>query len=334
MDTLRSLLGCDLANAAPPNAVVGYTVGIMVGTSDKQRTSDARYAPNKGTLESAAPDRAESTGRTASEDETQPRRALVVMAHPDDIEFTCGGTAAGLAAEGWAVTFCLVTSGDKGTKDESLASHDLAALREAEQEAAARELGVNHCLFLRVPDGFVQDGPELRGLLVRTIREIQPDLVITWDGYRGFNHRDHRTVGIVTLDAVFPLARNPHYFPEHAAMGLRPHRVNTVLLAGTREPDYFVDVSAQIEKKVDALRRHASQVQPASRKDWLKRLRGGREAAAQQGQVPWAESFRRLHFGGTSAPNRKAVLKRLAKEAADKAEAEGSTDEANTGTGG
>ncbi len=307
-----------LATASPASAVVGYTVGIMVDTTDKQVTNDARYAPKAGTLESGARDRAELA---PEEDDAQPKRALVVMAHPDDIEFTCGGTAAGLAEEGWAVTFCLVTSGDKGTKDESLASHDLAALREAEQEAAARELGVNHCLFLRVPDGFVEDGPELRGLLVRTIREVQPDLVITWDGYRGFNHRDHRTVGVATLDAVFPLARNPHYFPEHAAMGLRPHRANTVLLAGTREPDYFVDVSAQIEKKVDALRRHASQVQPASREEWLKRLRSGRETAAQQGQVPWAESFRRLHFGGTSAPNRKAVLKRLAKEAAEAAAA-------------
>lgn len=251
-------------------------------------------------------------------DTTDPKRVLVVMAHPDDIEFTCGGTAATLAEDGWEVVFCLVTSGDKGTKDESLASHDLAALREAEQEAAARELGVDRCIFLRVPDGFVQDGPELRELLVRTIREVRPQILITWDGYRGFNHRDHRTVGLVALDAVFPLSRNPHYFPEHKAAGLEPHKVNTVLLAGTNEPNYFVDVGAQLGKKVDALRRHASQVTPGTREEWLKRLRQ-RQQAADRGAVPWAEAFRRLHFGGTSAPNRRAVLKKLAKEAAEKA---------------
>ena len=262
-----------------------------------------------------------------AEPAADPKRVLVVMAHPDDIEFTCGGTAAGLAEDGWEVVFCLVTSGDKGTKDETLASHDLAALREAEQEAAARELGVYRCIFLRVPDGFVQDGPELRELLVRTIREVRPQILITWDGYRGFNHRDHRTVGLVALDAVFPLARNPHYFPEHKAAGLEPHKVNTVLLAGTNDPNYFVDVGNQLEKKVDALRRHASQVTPGTREEWLKRLRK-RQQSADRGAVPWAEAFRRLHFGGTSAPNRQAVLKKLAKEEAEKAKQEESGEPA------
>lgn len=288
----------------------------MVGQHSRAAHDSGTDAPRiQPQAQTAA--RAESPGEARTEAAAEPRRALVVMAHPDDIEFTCGGTSAKLAAAGWEVTFCLVTSGDKGTKDETLASHDLATLREAEQEAAARELGVQRCIFLRVPDGFVEDGPELRGLLVRTIREVRPELLITWDGYRGFNHRDHRTVGLVALDAAFPLARNPHTYPEQIAMGLAPHRVNTVLLAGTREPDYFVDVSEQIGSKVDALRRHASQVQPASRDEWLERLRKGRAEAARRGGVPWAEAFRRLHFGGTAAPNRQAVLRRLAKERAE-----------------
>ena len=290
-----------------PSASVRYTDRAMAGTTS---------TPNAAT----APPSDASDG--------EPRRALAIMAHPDDIEFTCGGTAAVLAEDGWEVVFCLVTSGDKGTKDESLASHDLATLREAEQEAAARELGVNRCIFLRVPDGFVEDGPELRGLIVRTLREVRPQILMTWDGYRGFNHRDHRTVGLVALDAAFPLARNPHYFPEHAAEGLAPHRVNTILLAGSREPDYFVDVSAQLDKKINALRRHASQVQAASPEEWRKRLHRGRDQAAQAGRVPWAESFRRLHFGGLSAPNRRDILKKLAKEAAEaKSEAETQTDD-------
>ena len=247
------------------------------------------------------------------------RTALVVMAHPDDIEFTCGGTAAKLADDGWNVVFCLVTSGDKGTKDEAIAASELAALREAEQEGAARELGAARCIFLRVPDGFVEDGPELRGALVRVIREVRPELLITWDGYRGFNHRDHRTVGIAVLDAVFPLARNPHTYAEQSAEGLGWQRVNTVLLAGSAEPDFQVDVSEQMERRIDALMRHGSQVAAAKREDLVKRMRERAEAAAAEGRVPWAENFRRLHFGGEGAPRRSAALKAEQKAAEDAA---------------
>ena len=247
------------------------------------------------------------------------RTVLVVMAHPDDIEFTCGGTAAKLADDGWNVVFCLVTSGDKGTKDEAIAASELAALREAEQEGAARELGAARCIFLRVPDGFVEDGPELRGALVRVIREVRPELLITWDGYRGFNHRDHRTVGIAALDAVFPLARNPHTYAEQSAEGLGWQRVNTVLLAGSAEPDFQVDVSEQMERRIDALMRHGSQVAAAKREDLVKRMRERAEAAAAEGRVPWAESFRRLHFGGEGAPRRPAALKAEQQAAEDAA---------------
>lgn len=255
--------------------------------------------------------------------DASPRRALVVMAHPDDIEFTCGGTAANLADDGWDVTFCLVTSGDKGTKDETIPAWDLAALREAEQEAAAQTLGARRCIFLRWPDGFVEDCAELREALVRVIREVRPELLITWDGYRGFNHRDHRTVGIVALDAVFPLARSLHYFPHHGDRDLRYHRVNTVLLAGTREPDYFVDVGRQLDRKIDALRCHASQVQAATREELVKRFQGRMQQAAQEGRIPWAEGFRRLHFGGASAPSRAAALAEAKK--AEEAKPDGTT---------
>ena len=245
-----------------------------------------------------------------------PRRALAVMAHPDDIEFTCGGAVANLADDGWAVTFCLVTSGDKGSKDAGLTAWDLGRLREAEQEAAAACLGVGRCIFLRWPDGFVEDSAELREALVRVIRQVQPDLLITWDGYRGFNHRDHRTVGLVALDAAFPLARTPHYFPAHADDGLAPHRVNTVLLAGTRDPDYFVDVGRQFDRKIDALLCHASQMQ-ATRDELSQRLRRRQDEAAAQGRIPWAEGFRRLTFGGAGTPQRQALLARRARREAE-----------------
>ena len=250
------------------------------------------------------------------------RRALVVMAHPDDIEFTCGGTVAQLSDEGWEVTFCLVTSGDKGTKDPMLGPADLGALREAEQEAAAAELGIHRCIFLRVPDGHVEDGSEFRGLIVRVLREVRPELMITWDGYRGFNHRDHRTVGIAALDAVFPLSRNANSYAEQVATGVEPVRVNTVLLAGSNEPNYFVDIADQQDRRIDALLRHASQVQAPNREEMAKRMQARAEQAARAGRIPWSEGFRRLTFGGVGAPRRAEALKAEAKarEAAEQAE--------------
>ncbi len=252
----------------------------------------------------------------------EPRRALVVMAHPDDIEFTCGGTVAQLSDDGWHVTFCLVTSGDKGTKDPMLGPADLGALREAEQEAAASELGIQRCIFLRVPDGHVEDGSEFRGQLVRVLREVRPELMVTWDGYRGFNHRDHRTVGIAALDAVFPLSRNANSYAEQVATGVEPVRVNTVLLAGSNEPNYFVDVSDQLDRRIDALLRHASQVQAPNREEMVKRMRNRSQQAARAGRIPWSEGFRRLTFGGVGAPRRSDALKAEAKAIAEAEQSE------------
>lgn len=250
---------------------------------------------------------------TDAEAAAQARRALVVMAHPDDIEFTCGGTVAQLSDDGWHVTFCLVTSGDKGTKDPKLGPADLGALREAEQEAAARELGIRRCIFLRVPDGHVEDGSEFRGQMVRVLRDVRPELLITWDGYRGFNHRDHRTVGIAALDAAFPLARNANSYAEQVATGVEPVRVNTVLLAGSNEPNHFVDVSEQQGRRIDALLRHASQVQAPNRDEMEKRMQRRSETAARAGRVPWAEGFRRLNFGDAQPPRRPDALRAEAK---------------------
>ena len=271
----------------------------------------------------ASPDPASTSSagvRCAPSVAPAPRRALVVMAHPDDIEGTCGGTVAKLCRDGWSVSYCLVTSGDKGSNDETLRPWQLAAIREAEQEAAARLLGVQRCFFLRWPDGFVEDTAELRGAVVRCLRTVRPHLLITWDGYRGFNHRDHRTVGIVALDAAFPLSRKPHYFPAHAQEGLASHRVNEVLLAGSREPDYFVDVGAQLDRKIDALRCHVSQMGDGAREEFAKRWRDRAERAAAAGGLPWAEGFRRLLFGDRSAPRRADVLaaQRAAREQAGK----------------
>ena len=176
--------------------------------------------------------------------------------------------------------------------------------------------------------GLWRTGPELRAALVRVVRETRPELLITWDGYRGFNHRDHRTVGIAALDAVFPLARNPNTYAEQVSAGLQPHRVNTVLLAGAREPDYWVDVSDQLERRVDALFHHATQVQALNRAEMAKRMADRSRRAAAEGRVPWAESFRRLTFGDVSPPRRSAALAAQAEER-EQAEAAAQTEQSD-----
>jgi len=227
-----------------------------------------------------------------------PRHALVIVAHPDDAEFLCGGTVARWCAEGWTVDYVLTTSGDMGSKEEGMTRKKLLSIREKEQRAAARALGVRRCIFLRYPDGYVEDTVELRGKLVREIRRLKPDLVVTWDPFRrGFNHRDHRLTGQAALDAVYPLARNPLGYPEHLEEGLKIHRVNEVLLAGSDQPDYHVDVTKFIDKKMEALSKHESQIGGAPPDELRKRLRARMAQAGKKPGYKLAESFRRLTWG-------------------------------------
>lgn len=233
----------------------------------------------------------------ASKDEG-PRNALVIVAHPDDAEFLCGGTVARWCAEGWTVDYVLTTSGDMGSKDEGMTREKLLGIREKEQRAAAKALGVRECVFLRYPDGYVEDTAELRGRLVREIRRLKPDLVVTWDPYRrGFNHRDHRLTGQAALDAVYPLARNPLGYPEHLKDGLEIHRCNEVLLAGTDQPDYYVDVSDFLNTKINALRKHKSQIGQAPARELRKRVQARMAEVGKEPGYKLAEAFRRISWG-------------------------------------
>lgn len=220
-----------------------------------------------------------------------PGRALVIVAHPDDAEFLCAGTVAKWCAEGWDIRYVLVTGGDKGTHDPAMHPEKLAAIREEEQRAACRLLGVKECILLGYPDGFTSESSELRGQIVRLLRLHRPDVVITWDGFRGgFNHRDHRNVGIATMDAIYPIVRDRLFYQHHEDEGLESHQVNEVLLAGAAEPDYVVDVTAFWEKKVDAILCHTSQIGGRTKDDFLKE-RAEREA--KEPGKPVEERFRR-----------------------------------------
>jgi LmbE family N-acetylglucosaminyl deacetylase len=220
-----------------------------------------------------------------------PGRAMVIMAHPDDAEFVCGGTVAKWCAEGWEVYYVVVTGGDKGTHDPSMHPEKLAAIREEEQRAACRVLGVKECILLGYPDGFTVDDHELRGQIVRLLRLYRPDVVITWDAFkRGFNHRDHRNIGTVTADAIYPLVRDRLFYPRDEEDGLESHQVNEVLLGGSDEPDYVVDITEHWSTKIDAIVCHSSQVGGRDRAFFEEQRR---EQVEREGEKPIEEKFRR-----------------------------------------
>lgn len=223
------------------------------------------------------------------------RRVLVIMAHPDDCEFGAGGTVAKLVKEGKEVALVVVTNGDKGSSDRSMTSARLALIRAEEQRNASRTLGVEHVTFLGYPDGEVEDTRALRRDVAREIRRHRPDLVICQNPQRTYNlgasHRDHRIVGGVTLDCVYPLARDHLAFPE-LMPEFEPHRVREVYVMQWREPHVVVDISDVMDLKIKALACHASQFQ-----DFAAVERRVRERGAELGKAAgyaYAECFDRI----------------------------------------
>ncbi|HSS59858.1 MAG TPA: PIG-L deacetylase family protein [Candidatus Limnocylindrales bacterium] len=190
------------------------------------------------------------------------KRALCIVAHPDDIEFYCAGSVLLMTAHGATVDFVLATSGDKGTRDTSKSRAKVARTREREQELAAAVLGVTDVRFLRHPDAELVESLQLREELVREIRATRPDVLLTFDPNVPYRfHPDHRAVGRVALDAAWPCARDPLTFPNAGA----PHETAEAWCFGGVQPNLEVDVSDVISKKIEARQAHASQTpNPAS----------------------------------------------------------------------
>ncbi len=204
---------------------------------------------------------------SAEHAEQCPRRVLGVFAHPDDPEFFAGATFAKWAIDGAEVYYVIATSGDKGSAVPDMTQERLAELREDEQRAAAAALGVKDVVFLRYKDGELFPTLELRRDVTRMIRLKKPDIVVTldptlWYGRRGgINHPDHRAIGAATLEAVFPTARDRLNFIEHERdEGLSTHKVGAVYIAGAAEPNLTVDVSDAVERQIEALRAHKTQI--------------------------------------------------------------------------
>jgi LmbE family N-acetylglucosaminyl deacetylase len=220
---------------------------------------------------------------------------MAIVAHPDDIEFGCAGTMARWVQEGAEVCFVLVTSGDVGIAKPDITRAEAAAVREAEQVAAAAVLGVHDVVFLREPDGCVVNTLELRKRLVRELRRFKPEVVICGDPTVFFvdntyiNHPDHRAVAAAALDAVFPAAGQPHVFEELAAEGLTAHKVRKVYVEGWGSGDTWINISGVIDRKIEALRKHVSQM---GEWDPEPMMRQWSHDAGKGKEMDYAESYR------------------------------------------
>ncbi len=227
-------------------------------------------------------------------------RVMVISAHPDDVDFGCGGTLAKWAQEGAEIAYTICTSGEKGTDDPAMTNLALARTREKEQRAAAAVIGAKEVIFLRKPDGELQYSLEFRGELVRVIRQYRPDILFSHDpANRAFDnqyifHADHRVVGELVFDATYPAALNRNYYPGHLAEGLTPHAVSELYFFATVQPDTWVDIEPTLELKIKALRCHASQIKNPQVMEEMVRTWFG--SWGQEKGLAFAERFRRLQI--------------------------------------
>jgi LmbE family N-acetylglucosaminyl deacetylase len=216
-----------------------------------------------------------------------------IAAHPDDIESWCAGTLARAIDGGATVRLLLVTSGDKGSRDPDADPAAVATQREAESLAAAAHLGIADVAFLRYPDGEIEDTRALRREVVAWLRRWRPAVLFTHDPEHPYppylSHRDHRIVGRVALDAVYPFARDPLSFPELAAARLAPHAVREVWLFASAAATAYVDIGAGFARKIAARLAHASQTPDPAALPASWRGRDSRVGAAVG--VPLAEAF-------------------------------------------
>jgi len=228
---------------------------------------------------------------------TQQADVLVLSAHPDDAEFGAAGTVARWTDEGKKIVYVICTNGDKGTSDRTLAPDQLLKIRKKEQQAAAEVLGVQEVVFLDFPDQGLEDTPALRKQIVRLIRTYQPGALVTSDPYRRYLwHRDHRIIGQVAMDAVFPYARDHLAYPDMLAQGLEPHKVAEILFWGAEDINYRSDITDTFDRKIDALRCHASQMREFKTTDPVDWLRDRCREMAQGEAFELAEGFHRVEL--------------------------------------
>jgi LmbE family N-acetylglucosaminyl deacetylase len=231
----------------------------------------------------------------------KPQKILVILAHPDDPEFFCGATLARWAREGHEIHYFLLTYGDKGFDDPTATAAHICEVRHAEQDAAAAIIGVKSVRFLGREDGYLVPTLELRKEVVRAIRQTKPDILVTCDPTHLFagdyyiNHPDHRYAGQVVLDAVFPAADNPFFFPELIKdEALQPHKPREVWISLTGSPTVTLDVTDTWEIKIRALKEHKSQI--GDPKEFEERMRSRKSEKSTEENEYYEEKFRVIKF--------------------------------------
>ena len=226
---------------------------------------------------------------------TKLAQVMVVTPHPDDAEYGVAGTVVRWVGEGKEVIYVVCTNGDKGTSDASVKPEELVKTREEEQIAAANLLGVREVIFLRHTDQELEDTREFRKEIVRLIRAYRPETIVTSDPYRRYIwHRDHRITGQVTLDAIFPYARDHLSYPDLMKEGLYPHKVKEILLWGTEDVNHCSDITETFHVKLTALQCHKSQVGHIPPQELEERMRERHRLMAQGEGFQLAEAFHRV----------------------------------------
>ena len=233
-------------------------------------------------------------------DWSEVERALVIMAHPDDPDFSCAGSSIQMARQGIEVTYMILTNGDKGNHNPLITRQQLILMRKEEQRKAAAVSGVKDVLFMDEEDGFLCPTPEIRKRVCREIRRIRPQLIIcnSPDRYvsgRGYiNHPDHRNAGLITLEAIFPAADNPMFYPDLTNEGYPPHNISQLYISHAEEADVEVDITADLELKIKSILCHESQFDDLEETRKRMRDRGGEEQ--EDGSKRHFERFQQLDF--------------------------------------
>jgi LmbE family N-acetylglucosaminyl deacetylase len=228
-------------------------------------------------------------------------RALVIMAHPDDPDFTCSGTVMQMARQGIEVTYMILTNGDKGNHNPEITRNQLIAMRKIEQKNSAEMSGVKNVMFMGEEDGFLKSTPELRKRVTREIRRIRPQLIfcpnpdryVVGDGY--INHPDHRNAGLVALEAIFPAADNPMFYPDMMDEGYLPHKISQLYIVGHDVPNVEVDITDVADEKIEVILCHVSQI--AEPETAIERWKEGWGERQADGELRHYERFRCLRFG-------------------------------------
>src|SRR5438034_4460466 len=228
-------------------------------------------------------------------------RVLGVFAHPDDPEFGAGGSMAKLAKDGANVTYVIVTDGSQGGEDPNQKDSELVSIRQREQRAAAKVLGIKRVEFLGYKDGHLAPDLKLRRDIVRMIRKHKPELVITHipgrllDAPMGGSHPDHIAVGEATFAAVYPDSRNPRAFRSLLKEGFPAHVVKELWVPYWTSGDFFVDISSTLDSKMESLKKHKSQVaKPGREWDFEKFMRKRHREVGKKAGYTYAESFKRI----------------------------------------